>query len=136
MEQICAILWLLITGLSVYIPAGVTWLLGNIPWFANWWTLLANWKKYAILSLFTLIVGIGALLLGLLALHCAGWPEWTAILYVILVAVAGYWNSGKRYEQTRRKTAESAVQRQAQQILELQQKNSVLGKRLDQLQRK
>ncbi len=136
MEQICAILWLLITGLAVYIPRGVSWLLANVDWFAAWWTPLANWKKYLFLSLFTLAVGGAALAAGLLALHCAGWPEWTSILYIILVAVASYWNSGKWYEQARRKTAEKVAAIQKEQIFELQEKAKNLSRQLEQLQRK
>ncbi len=136
MEQLCVVLWLLITGLAVYIPRGVTWLLANVDWFAAWWTPLANWKKYLFLSLFTLTVGGAALATGLLALHCAGWPEWTSILYLILVAVASYWNSGKSYEQKRRRVAEKVIQMQKTQLFEMTQKASNLSRQLEQLQKK
>lgn len=111
MEQLCIVLWALLTGLGVYIPRGVSWLLDNWPPFAGWWNPKPAWAKMALLSVFTAVLGGAAAAIGVLVLHCSGWPEWMAIIYVILVAMAGYWNGGKRHEQQKRKEAEEEASR-------------------------
>ncbi len=132
----CEVLWAFLSGLVVWISRGLSWLLDNAGGFAAWWAGLSEGLKRLFLALATLLLGSGAMALGLWALHCPTWPAWTAVLFVVLTAAVSWFAAGKQHEEAKRSAAEAEAQRLAAQVLELQEKVKALDFQLAQAQRK
>ncbi len=119
MTQLCPYLLALITGLGVYVPRGLSWLVDNVPFVAKVWEKMAAWLKVVAVAAVSAVIGGVAAYVGLDVLHCADWPDTFQIIYAILIAVAGYFNAGKRHEAQRRDKAEQAAHSLAQTCVDL-----------------
>jgi len=129
MNQWCDILLVLLSQLALWVNTAWSWLLDNLAGLAAWWARQERAVKILVLAAATILLGVGAWLLGQYVFVCAEWPVLPTAALMIVSAIAGLFAGGKRHE------AEKADRAQAE-VLELRQKVQALEYQLEQMRRR
>ncbi|MBN1483782.1 MAG: hypothetical protein JXA37_03595 [Chloroflexia bacterium] len=119
MEQICLVLWGIVSAAATAANVFVSWLLDNVPAFAGWWNPLPAWLKRVGYAVVTTLLGLAAYAVGIYLASCPGWPDWLGAVYVVLMAAAGWFAGKARHEKARLLDAEDELIRLANALLEV-----------------
>ena len=86
MQELCMVMWLVVTGCAPAAGAFWSYLVRTWPWAQGWYKPLPDPVKTAIFCVTAGIIGLGIGALGKFIVGCA-WPAYEEIVFMVVLAI-------------------------------------------------